>query len=101
MPQPWKLSGKDKKKLHTLYARGRTDEEIAEALGVTLATIYYWRNKEGLPSNTSKIEPISREEIAKRLLKDWKCCPIAEDLGVPLQVVNAVSDELFAAGMLS
>ena len=40
-----------------LYDRGRTDSEIAAAMGVTQQTVYYYRRKFGLEPNRRKTDP--------------------------------------------
>ncbi len=43
--------GTDYKKVQALYDAGELDAKIAEVMGVTPSTIWYWRKKEGLPSH--------------------------------------------------
>lgn len=40
-----------------LYDQGRTDSEIAAAMGVTQQTVYYYRRKFGLEPNRRKTDP--------------------------------------------
>ncbi|KYK38421.1 MAG: hypothetical protein AYK18_17285 [Theionarchaea archaeon DG-70] len=111
MVKTWKLSKKDIDKIRELNAQGKTDREIADELNVSQPAINYQRGRLGLPSNcdlkkassgqvTSRFDRITYERIKERLLKDWRCAPIARDLKIPLETVNAVSDEMFAQGML-
>ncbi len=46
----------DTEAARAMYDAGKSDREIAEALGVSRNTVYHWRFVQNLPSNTRKAE---------------------------------------------
>ena len=69
-----------------MYYRGAIDREIADSVGVTKCTIWRWRKKRGLTSNsiTRRGERVGKdetEEIAKLRLQGMGIAEIAKVLG--------------------
>jgi len=46
----------DTEAARAMYDAGKSDREIAEALGISRNTVYHWRFVQNLPSNTRKVE---------------------------------------------
>ena len=46
----------DTEAARAMYDAGKSDREIAEALGVSRNTVYHWRFVQNLPSNTRTVE---------------------------------------------
>lgn len=42
------------KRMHALYAEGKNDRQIADAVGCSIATVHKWRTKAGLPVTESR-----------------------------------------------
>jgi|GEM_PF-2498016 hypothetical protein len=56
----------DNEKAYELHQAGRTDKEIAEAFGSSIASVERWRDRNGLPKNQEPLEePVLREKDAR------------------------------------
>lgn len=82
----------DTKKAEELYKQGAYDKEIADALGISKATVFRWRNSLDLPPNKSRCSKSSQvdsfelaEELYAQGLNDAE---IARQLGNGIQHYN-------------
>lgn len=56
----------DNEKAYELHQAGKTDKEIAEVFGSSIASVERWRDRNGLPKNQEPLEiPILREKDAR------------------------------------
>lgn len=75
--------------LLALWRQGFPDPEIADAAGVTVNVVRYWRKTQGLASNRPRCSPVDealRWELYKKGLSDEA---IASALGVTRPAINA------------
>ncbi len=61
------ITGELEKTACQLYAEGKVDKEVAEALGVCSFTVFSWRKRNGLKANGRGGRPLSAEDHAARL----------------------------------
>ena len=62
----------DDERARKLWEQGKTDPEIASALGVSKGCVWHWRNRAGLPSVEYRTRPkgINWEETGRRMLEN-------------------------------
>lgn len=53
----------DTETARAMYNAGKSDPEIAKALGISRNTVYHWRFVQNLPSNTRKAERPKEAEL--------------------------------------
>ncbi|MFW5891612.1 MAG: helix-turn-helix domain-containing protein [bacterium] len=67
VPNKMNISDEEHKKRLNFYNKGETDTRIAELVGCSSPTIYYWRQKHNLEPNMKAGNPLSEEEENERM----------------------------------
>lgn len=79
----------DKEKAMELYQQMYTDREIANKLGAAKTTVYEWRKRNGLPSNSDPAIKQRKHEQRLALYMQGKIDKeIAEEVGTAISVIH-------------
>lgn len=69
IPQKKKLGQWDKRLARRLYDEGKSDGQIATAVGISTGAVLFWRRSQNLPANSRKGRPTAPETSANASVK--------------------------------